>query len=270
MGLLHHLSKTKDMNNDITTEERIDNYLLGRMSEAERAAFERDLATDAELKEEYECQKAIANAVQKVAMKDFLTQHAAERQKAELPVAADMAEPHGNVIDLTSIFSRISEKVQGFFSSGQRVAWTLASVAAMVVAIVGSVNYTSTLHTMQGNGMLAYAELSAPISRGGNELDAMIEDAYNLIGESELDNATDAIEKAKATVLEKLTQPVETEEDEYKHQVLQLKLYDLEWYEAIILMRQGKVLKAKKALKAISTSDSPYAVVAKNELKRIF
>ena len=42
------------MNNDITTEERIDNYLLGRMAEAERAAFERDLATDAELKEEHE------------------------------------------------------------------------------------------------------------------------------------------------------------------------------------------------------------------------
>ena len=52
------------MNNDITTEERIDNYLLGRMSEAERAAFERDLVKDADLKEEYECQKAIANAVQ--------------------------------------------------------------------------------------------------------------------------------------------------------------------------------------------------------------
>lgn len=258
------------MNNDITTEERIDNYLLGRMSEAERAAFERDLATDAELKEEYECQKAVANAVQKVAMKDFLTRHAAERQEVELSVATDLAESNGSVIDLTSLFSRISNKVQGFFSSGQRVAWTLASVAAMVVAIVGSVNYTSTLHTMQGNGMLAYAELSAPVARGGNELDAMIEDAYNLIGEGELDKATDAIEKAKATVSERLAQPVETEEDEYEHQVLQQKLYDLEWYEAIILMRHGKVLKAKKALNAISTSDSPYADAARNELNSIF
>jgi len=256
------------MNNDITTEERIDNYLLGRMAEAERAAFERDLATDAELKEEYECQRAIANAVQKVAMKDFLTQHAAERKIAEQPVvAADLAEP---VIDLTSLLSRISEKVQGFFSSGQRVAWTLASVAAMVVAIVGSVNYTSTLHTMQSNGMLAYAELSAPVARDGNELDAIIEDVYDLIGEGELDKATDAIKKAKATVSARLAQPVETEEDEYEHQVLQQKLYDLEWYEAIILMKQGKVLKAKKALNAISTSDSPYADAARNELNTIF
>lgn len=258
------------MNNDITTEERIDNYLLGRMSKAERAAFERDLASDADLKEEYECQKAIANAVQKVAMKDFLTQHAAERQKAELPVAADIVEPHGNVIDLSSIFSRISEKVQGFFSSGQRVAWTLASVAAMVVAIVGSVNYTSTLHSMQGNGMLAYAELAAPVARDGNELDTMIEDAYNLIGTGELVKALDAIEKAKAKVMESIAQPVETEEDEYEHQVLQLKTYDLEWYEAIVLMKQGKVIKAKRALEAIASSSSPYADNARNELNNIF
>ena len=258
------------MNNDITTEERIDNYLLGRMTEAERAAFERELATDADLKEEYECQKAIARAVQKVAMKDFLTQHAAVRKIAERPAAANIAESNANVINLTSLFSRISEKVQGVFSSGQRIAWTLASVAAMVVAIVGSVNYTSTLHTMQGSGMLAYAELSAPVARDGNELDTMIEDAYVLIGEGDMDKATDAIEKAKAKVSERLAQPVETEEDEYEHQVLQLKKYDLEWYGAIVLMKQGKVIKAKRTLEAIATSSSPYADTARNELNNIF
>lgn len=247
------------MNNDITTEERIDNYLLGRMSEAERAAFERDLATNAELKEEYECQKAIANAVQKVAMKDFLTRHAAERE-----------EESSNVIDLSTYFKQATGKIREFFSSGQRVAWTLASVAAMVVAIVGSVNYTSTLHTMQGNGMLAYAELTVPVPRDGNELDALIEKAYTLIGVGELDQALDAIGDAKAMVNAVFEKPVVTEEDGYEHQVLQQKLYDLEWYEAIVLMRQGKVRKAKKALDAISTSNSPYAEAARNELNTIF
>lgn len=247
------------MNNDITTEERIDNYLLGRMSEAERAAFERDLGTDAELKEEYECQKAIANAVQKVAMKDFLTQHATERQ-----------EESSNVIDLSTYFKHATGKIREFFSSGQRVAWTLASVAAMVVAIVGSVNYTSTLHTMQGNGMLAYSELTVPVPRDGNELDALIKEAYTLIGTGEFDQAMVAIGSARAKVSETFEKPVITEEDKYEHQVLQQKLYDLEWYEAIVLMRQGKVRKAKKALDAISASDSPYADVARNELNTIF
>lgn len=247
------------MNNDITTEERIDNYLLGRMSEAERAAFECDLATDAELKEEYECQKAVANAVQKVAMKDFLTQHAAERQ----------AESN-NVIDLSTYFKQTSGKIREFFSSGQRVAWTLASVAAMVVAIVGSVNYTSTLHTMQGNGMLAYAELSAPVARDGNELDTMIEDAYNFIGAGELDQAMDVINHSKVIAKTVLAKPIATEEDEYTHKVFQQKLYDLEWYEAIVLMRLGKIIKAKKVLNAIAKSDSPYAGNVRKELKNTF
>lgn len=259
MGLLHHLSKTKDMNNDITTEERIDNYLLGRMSEAERVAFEKDLATDEELKEEYECQKAVANAVQKVAIKDFLTRHAAERQ-----------EERSNVIDLSTYFKQATGKIREFFSSGQRVAWTLASVAAMVVAIVVGVNYTSTLHTMQSNGMLAYTELTVPVSRDGNEFDALIEKAYTLIGAGNFDTALDTIRSAKAMANEGLEAPVVTEEDEYEHQVLQQKLYDLEWYEAIVLMRQGKVIKAKKMLKSIALSSSPYAEVARDELKSLF
>ena len=247
------------MKNDITTEERIDSYLLGRMSEAERSAFELELETNVELREEYECQKAIANAVQKVAMKDFLSQHAAKRQRER-----------SNVIDLSAYFKQASEKVRDFFSSGQRIAWTFASVAAMVVAIVGSVNYTSTLSSLQRNGMLAYSELSAPVSRGGDELDAMVEEAYNLIGDGELEQALNTIRNAKAIVKKDLSMPIVTEEDDYLHRVLQQRQYDLELYEAIVLMRQGKVIKVKKILEAIASSDSPYAGYAGTELNDLF
>ena len=258
------------MNNDITTEVRIDNYLLGCMSEAERAAFEHDLITDAKLKEEYECQKLIANAVQKIAMKAFLTKHAAERKKADLPVVTDITESNDNGIDLTDLFRRISEKLQGFLGSGQRIAWTLASVAAMVVVIVGSVRYASTLHSMQDYGMLAYTELPVPMSRDGNEIDTMIEEAYNLIGSGELNKAIDAIEKAKANVMECLAQPLENKEDEYAPNVLHLKVYELEWYKAIVLMKHGKVAKAKRVLETIASSSSPYAETARNELDNFF
>lgn len=259
MWLLHHLSKMKDMNNDITTEERIDNYLLGRMTDAEKRAFEQELAADAALREEFECQRAIVNAVQKVAMKEFLAKHAAKRE-----------EEHGNVIEISDYFRQAAGKVRDFFSSGQRVIWTLASAAAMVVTVVGSVNYVSTLHTMQANGMLAYAELAAPVARDGNELDSIMEDAYNLIGAGELDQAIDAIAEAKTKIQEALCEPVVTEEDEYTHVVLQQKLYDLEWYEAIVLMRKGKLVQARKVLNVIAGSDSPYANNAQKELKILF
>lgn len=231
------------MNNDITTEERIDNYLLGRMSDSEKIVFERDMASDAELKEEFECQKVIANAVQKLAMKNFLVKHAEQRQAKR-----------SNVIRLYR----------------KRMAWALASVAAVVIAIVGGVNYTSALHTIQRNGTLAYAELVVPVVRDGNELDNMIEEAHKLIGSGELNHALEVIGNAKSKVNECLALPDETEEEAYKHQVLQLKMYDLDWYEAIVLMKQRKLIKAKRALKAIAKSASPYADNARIELNNIF
>lgn len=243
------------MYNDIITEERIDNYLLGRMSDEEKRLFEDELEKNAELREEYECQKQVANAVQKVAMRDFLTKHAEERQQQK-----------DNVVDLSEVFGRIAGRVKEYFSYGQRTVWALASVAAMVVAVVGGINYSSTLHSMQDNGMLAYAELSVPVSRGGDDLDAMIENAFNLIGSGELDQALKVIGESKTKALEILAQPIETDEDDYEHQILQQKMYDLEWYETIVMMRQGKVIKANKALKVIASSSSPYAEMAKSFL----
>ena len=234
------------MYNDITTEERIDNYLLGRMSDEEKRLFEADLERDAELKEEFECQKQVANAVQKVAMRDFLAKHAEERQQEK-----------SNVIDLSEVFGIMANTVRNYFSSGQRVVWAFASVAAMVVAVVGGINYTSTLNTMRSDGMLAYTELTAPIARDGNQIDALIEQAYSQIGNNDWDAALSSIDEARAMINSALSVNSETEEDVYEQQILKLKGFDLDWYEAIVLMKQGKVIKAKRALETIASSDSP-------------
>lgn len=247
------------MYNDITTEERIDNYLLGRMSDEEKRLFEADLERDAELKEEFECQKQVANAVQKVAMRDFLAKHAEERQQEK-----------SKVIDLSEVFGKMANKVRDYFSSGQRVVWAFASVAAMVVAVVGGINYTSTLNTMRSDGMLVYTELTAPIARDGNQIDTLIEQAYSQIGNNDWDAAQLSIDETRAMINPVLSVNAETEEDVYEQQILKLKGFDLDWYEVIILMKQGKVIKAKRALKAIASSDSPYAEIARNELDIIF
>jgi anti-sigma factor RsiW len=222
------------MNNDITIEERIDNYLLGRMSDEDKRLFEADLERDAELKEEFECQKQVANAVQKVAMRDFLVKHAEERQ-----------QENSTVINLSEVFSRISGKVRDYFSSSQRVVWTLASVAAMVVAVVGGFNYSSTLHSLENNGMLAYAELTVPVARDGNHLDELMARVYSLIGSGDFEKAQLSIDEARRMIEDSIPTEVSTEEEEYDRLVLQQKLYDIDWFEAIMLMKQGKILKAK-------------------------
>ena len=247
------------MYNDISTEERIDNYLLGRMSDEEKRLFESDLERDAELKEEFECQKQVANAVQKVAMRDFLAKHAEERQQET-----------SYVLDLGEIFSRMAEKVRNFFSSGQRVVWALASSAAMIVSVIGGVNYASTLTLMRNVGMVAYADLSIPMARDGNQLDALIDQAYSQIGKNEWDAAMSTIAEARSLITDNLSTNATTEEEAYEQQILSQKNYDIDWYEAIILMKQGKIIKAKRSLEAIAASDSPYAETAQKELDNIF
>lgn len=247
------------MYNDITTEERIDNYLLGLMTDEERNLFEDDLENDATLREEFECQKQVANAVQKVAMRDFLAKHAEERQREK-----------SNVIDLSEVISLISGKVRDYFSSSQRVVWALASVAAMVVAVVGGINYSSILHSLESNGLLAYAELSAPIARDGNPLDELMECVYFQIGSGDYENAQLSIDEARRMIEGSIPTEVSTEEEEYDRLVLQQKLYDIDWYEAIILMKQGKILKAKKLLESIYDSQSPYKCEAEKVLENVF
>ena len=247
------------MYDDITIEERIDNYLLDRMSNEEKRLFEADLERNPELKEEFENQKQVANAVQKVAMRDFLEKHAEERQLAKR-----------NAFELSEVFSRFSNWMKGYFSSGQRVVWAFATVAAMVVAIVGGINYSSTVRSLENSGMLAYAELAAPIARDGNQVDILIGKVYEQIGNEGYDGALATIEEARGIINTILENEAVTEEDIYEQTVLQLKLYDLEWYDAIILMREGKALKAKKLLKSIASSDSPYAESSLIELDRIF
>ncbi len=224
------------MQNDISTEERIDNYLLGRMSEQERQLFESELATNPELSKELESQRQVANAVQRAAMNSFLKQHAQQR----------------------------NNKYRSLFSSTRRVIWTVTSIAAMFVLVIGFVRYNKTANAFRNEGLLAYNNIEIPIARDGNQIDSLISQAYTLIGHGEYKQAKDAMAVADRNIKEYLA--IEhitlTEEEAYEHHILQQKLYDLEWLDVIVLLKQGSVVKARKALKSISESTSPYSIMA--------
>ena len=54
------------MEENINISERIDRYILGEMSNAEIMTFEADMSSNPELRKEYELQREIALAVQRV------------------------------------------------------------------------------------------------------------------------------------------------------------------------------------------------------------
>lgn len=248
------------MINNISTEERIDNYLLGKMNSSECSQFESDLESDSALREEYESQKEVANGVQRVALRQFLAECEQKRTTAHAVEFVGLGES----------MKSISDKIKIFASSGRRLAWSLSAVAAMVVAVVGLSNYLSISNSLQSFSVMAYNQTQAPIARDGNQLDALLESAYTSIGNNQLDVAAANIGEAFSLIENEMAKPVATEEDAYNRQILQIKKQDAEWYSVLVLLKQGKVLKSRMKLKAIVEAGGIYTEEAQNILDDIY
>lgn len=218
-------------------QDRIDEYIIGTMSASDRIIFEGALRQNADLRHEVEVQASIAEAVQAVRLKQLLKE-----------VEAGMA----------GVPAKEEKKTKTFFLFRRQVL-TWASAAAAVAIIFFSGNSWRQTQRFKGFGNEYYAALVEPVARDGNELDNLLASSYALIGSGEYEAASANLEKARKQIADGLGLPILDEESEYEHKVLQEKLYNLDWYEAIILMKQGKYRKAKDALRTIAASDSPYA-----------
>ena len=248
------------MKNDILTEERIDNYILGKMTAEQKAQFESDMQTDQELKSEYEAQKEVAGGVQRVALRQFLADC---EQKRLTKVSVEF-------VGLGQTLREFSDKVRKFAFSGKRLAWSFSAVAAMVVAVVGVSNYSRMSNSLQDTFLLAYSQTIAPEPRNGNELDLLLESVYVNIGAGQFELAESQLKQADKLIEEGLNEAIITEEDEYNHRILSLKHEDSQWYSALMLMKHGKVLKAKKALSSIAESGSCYSQDAQELSNKIY
>ena len=60
------------MEESINISDKIDRYILGQMTEVEKTAFEAELSADSELRYEYELQREIILATQRVHFKRHL------------------------------------------------------------------------------------------------------------------------------------------------------------------------------------------------------
>lgn len=216
----------------INISEKIDRYILGRMSEEEKAAFEAELSSNTELKHEYELQQEIILATQRVYFKRHLQN-----------------------IDQQARLKR--RKMIRTVSS-----WAIAA-AIVCVCIVGvDIKYSSDL---KDASMVCYIETGAPLTRSDNEINGLLSQAYELIGKNDLAAASSKIDIAEKKIKELLKQNVITEEERYRNEIMIMQKQDIEWYKALILMKEGEIFKSRNALKKIASSDSRYAEQA-NEL----
>ena len=219
-------------------EERIDNYITGRMTPDEILQFRKDLNTDPRLREEYERAKEIADAIQKKSLKDKLIQ---EETKKKAP----------------------------------RVKWyafvySLAAAASLALFATNGVSYVIA-NQLKDTSSGLYADLEAPVSRSANAVDELLESAYESIGTGDLSAASKELDAVDNAIKVQMNEQYENAElNEYYHSILLVQQQEADWYRAIILMRKGKVSKSKAALQIIVAADGIYAQKAQELLDSKF
>lgn len=226
------------------TQDRIDEYIRGTMSDKNRAIFEEELRRNADLRHEVGVQISIADAVQAAHLKhvfqDIETEFVQNESKTNAPI----------------------------FRWRHVYQWGFAFAVLAVLFFFGN-NWRLMRRTITiGNEY--YANIIVPSSRGGDATDSLLALSYSLIGEAQFDAAEGVLAQLEAVIDEGLQRPLVDEETKYTHDVLEIKKYDLEWYRTISLLKQGKYREAKKRLVAISRSQSPYALEARTIIEDLF
>ena len=221
-----------EMNQNI--QDRIDEYLNGTLTEADKAAFEKELLENDELREEVEAQRTIAEAVQAVHLRNMLE-----------GVEVGLHRRH--------TLRRV-------------IAWTSSAAAAVAITLSGYSLRQSSL--IKAIGSECFAELTPPVSRDGNTIDSLLNQAYSQIAANEYSIAASALTEARLLIDEGLKAQVTDDESRYRHALLQQHRYDVDWLEAVILMKQGRHRKARRLLESIAASPSPYSAKARNVLDR--
>ena len=225
------------MEENINISEKIDRYILGQMSLEEKAIFETELSADPELRHEYEMQREIILAAQRVHFRHHLKdieQQVRLRRKTTIKTVT---------------------------------SWSIAAAIVCVCVLGLDMKYSSDL---RDTSMLCYAETGAPLTRSDNEVDNLLSEAYELIGKNELESASSMILLAEKIINESPVCDAASEEAKYHYEIMMLQEQDIEWYKALILMKEGKIFKSRNALKKIAASDSRYAEQARHILEKNF
>ena len=239
--------------NNINLQEKIDSYILGKMSVEEKMNFETELANNMELKEKYELQKEISDAVQKARIKNLLVE-----------VENEIIEEREKIIN-----DRRNDDDDKSFgnTTNKRRIWISVAASIIVIFFVGFEFHKTSVYKTYGND--CYAEITAPSSRSDNRLDSLMFSIYRQIGEENYSLAETNIEEAELIITSmKETEYVSDEEQKYYDDILSIKKQEIDWYDAVLKMKQGKYRKAKKELKKIANGNGIYSEKAKKILNR--
>lgn len=211
-------------------DERIDDYVTGKMSEADRLSFERELADNQELHSEVLLHQDIVRAIRMKAAKEHL-------QQVEQDIRTRTRRRNVFAIRISSI----------------------AVAACLAIGIFVHFDYMTNYQAV-GNALV----LESDAERGGAQTTDVI---LYAVDNGKYDEALNLIADAETLEFKsEFTHPDLIEQDRLEYN---RTMETLQWYKAVVYMRMGKWIKARRLLKQIAESDSRYKKVARQTLDRL-
>jgi hypothetical protein len=218
--------------NTIERTDKIDAYLAGTMSDAEKKEFEglllgseTSLEDRTKLQDEMELQKEIIFAIRRRGFREMVKKDIAEIKQEE--------EEHHQRIKRITI-------------------WSLGSSTLMAMAAVLLLLFVLAPVAQQMQGLSSQYIAGVVI----DDIERDVDNGEDMLSVAIVLMQNNQWEEAEQIINKIYTQPTIKTSD----------LQKVEWLRAICLMHRGKVIKAKKLLNKIANSNSPYQIEARKML----
>ena len=248
----------------IEFQDRIDDYLLDRMSDDERKSFESDTAEDAELKEQLQFTETVQQATKSrneklAAMEEWKDDYVWEDERV---AAASTAEYHptGSGYDYSPA-PTMEEPRSMPRSSGRRIFYWITGVAA--VFVVGFFLIQNLYVANSPNEFMPSPRMNDMSLRAGSdnsEIELLLsqkkyEDALDLIEEKYLAVQDDSLDIVQ-------DESMDAERKEYDMQIVKDKQDELKWLKAHALLGLSQQETALRILDELRNEEGYYQMAA--------
>lgn len=255
----------------IEFQDRIDDYLLDRMSDEERKSFESDAAEDAELKEQLQFTETVQQATKSrneklAAMEEWKDDYV---WKDERVAAASAAEyrPTGSGYNYCPA-PTMEESRSMPRSSGRRIFYWISGIAA--VFVVGFFLSQNLYVADSPSEYMSSPKMNDMTLRAGSD-NSEIE---LLLSQKKYDEALDLIEQKYLAVQDDSLdivqdETMDAERKEYDMQIVKDKQDELKWLKAHALLGLSQQETALRILDELRNEEGYYQIAADSLYKHI-
>lgn len=249
----------------IEFQDRIDDYLLDRMSDEERKSFESDTAEDAELKEQLQFTETVQQATKSrneklAAMEEWKDDYVWEDERVAAASAAEY-RPTGSGYNYCPA-PTMKESRSMPRSSGRRIFYWISGIAAVFVVGFFLIQNLYVDNSPNENCMPSPRMNDMTIRAGSDnsEIELLLsqkkyEDALDLIEEKYLAVKDDSLDIVQ-------DETMDAERKEYDMQIFKDKQDELKWLKAHALLGLSQQETALRILDELRNEEGYYQMAA--------